>query len=119
MTTSEKTKATALAAIVALKSLTRWGAGQAIKKLKIDSKLICGEDDGIFNAAFNFHYEQPQWSGTVCASSDEQGNRLISVTAHHSKALQMCESIASVYRGLFGGIKVITNYVREGGEYEL
>jgi len=119
MTTSEKTKAMATAAVVALKSLTRWGEGQAIKKLKIDSKLICGEDDGICNAAFNFHYEQPQWRGTICASSDEAGNRLISVTAHHSKALQMCESIASVYRGLFGGIKVITNYVREGGAYEL
>lgn len=119
MTNSEKTKAMATAAIVALKSLTRWGEGQAIKKLKIDSKLICGEDDGICNAAFNFHYEQPQWRGTICASSDEAGNRLISVTAHHSKALQMCESIASVYRGLFGGIKVITNYVMEGGAYEL
>lgn len=119
MTTSEKTKAMATAAVVALKSLTRWGAGQAIKKLKIDSKLICGEDDGICNAAFNFHYEQPQWSGTICASSDEAGNRLISVTAHHSKALQISESIASVYRGLFGGVNVIINYVREGGVYEL
>ena len=119
MTNSEKTKAMATAAIVALKSLTRWGAGQAIKKLKIDSKLICGEDDGICNAAFNFHYEQPQWSGTICASSDDAGNRLISVTAHHSKALQMCESRASVYRGLFNGVQVITNYIKEGGAYEL
>ncbi len=119
MTTSEKTKAMATAAIVALKSLTRWGAGQAIKQVKIDSKLICGEEGGIYNAAFNFHYQNPQWRGSICASSDEQGNRLVSVTAFHSKALQMCESIASVYRGLFGGIKVITNYVREGGAYEL
>lgn len=119
MTKEEKTKAMATAAVVALKSLTRWGAGQAIKQVKIDSKLICGEDDGVFNAAFNFHYEQPQWCATVCASSDDAGNRLVSVTAHHSKALQMCESVASVYRGLFGGIKVITNYVREGGAYEL
>ena len=119
MTTSEKTKAMATAAVVALKSLTRWGEGQAIKKLKIDSKLICGEDDGICNAAFNFHYEQPQWRGTICASSDEAGNRLISVTAFHSKALQMCESIASVYRGLFNGVQVITNYIKEGGAYEL
>lgn len=119
MTTSEKTKAMATAAIVALKSLTRWGAGQEIKKVKIDGKLLTGSEDGIFNAAFNFHYEQPQWGGTICASSDDAGNRLISVTAHHSKALQMCESIASVYRGLFNGVNVITNYVREGGVYEL
>ena len=119
MTKELRTKAMATAAIVALKSLTRCGEGQAIKKLKIDSKLICGEDDGICNAAFNFHYEQPQWRGTICASSDEAGNRLISVTAHHSKALQMCESIASVYRGLFNGVQVITNYIKEGGAYEL
>lgn len=112
MTQTEKTKATATAALVALKSLTMCGAGQAIKKVKIDSKLLTGSEDGIFNAAFKFHYEQPQWCATVCASSDDAGNRLISVTAHHSKALQMCESIASVYRGLFNGVNVITNYVR-------
>lgn len=119
MTTSEKTKAMATAAIVALKSLTKWGEGQAIKKLKIDSKLICGEDDGICNAAFNFHYEQPQWRGTVCASSDEAGNKLLSVTAFHSKAIHITESIASVYRGLFNGVKVITSCIKEGGAYEL
>ena len=119
MTQTEKTKATALAALVALKSLTRWGAGQAIKKVKIDSKLLTGSEDGIYNAAFNFHYQNPQWRGTICASSDEQGNRLLSVTAFHSKALQMCESIASVYRGLFNGVQVITNYIKEGGAYEL
>ena len=119
MTTLQKTKETALAAIVALKSLTKWGQGQAIKQVKINSKLICGEDDGIYNAAFNFYYEHPQWCATVCASSDEAGNRLLSVTAHHSKALQITESIASVYRGLFNGVNVITNYIKEGGSYEL
>lgn len=119
MTQTEKTKATATAALVALKSLTRWGAGQAIKQVNIDSKLICGEDDGIYNAAFNFHYQNPQWRGTICASSDEAGNKLLSVTAFHTKAIHITESIASVYRGLFAGIKVITNYVREGGAYEL
>lgn len=119
MTTLQKTKATATAALVALKSLSKWGQGQAIKQVKIDSKLICGEDDGIYNAAFNFHYQNPQWRGTICASSDEAGNRLVSVTAFHTKALQMCESIASVYRGLFNGVQVITNYIKEGGAYEL
>lgn len=119
MTTLQKTKETALAAIVALKSLTKWGQGQAIKQVKINTKLICGEDDGIFNAAFNFYYQNPQWRGTICASSDEAGNKLLSVTAFHSKAIHITESIASVYRGLFGGVKVITNYIKEGGAYEL
>lgn len=119
MTKELRTKAMATAAIVALKSLTRWGEGQAIKQVKIDSKLMTGSEDGIYNAAFNFHYQNPQWRGTICASSDEAGNKLLSVTAFHSKAIQMCESIASVYRGLFNGVNVITNYIKEGGAYEL